>query len=75
MLKELENEENEHIKKVYNVKLLNWLEAQESQREINAEFKNGFYSSSKMKQQRYEMGQHKRFMKKLRNPNDKEFMK
>lgn len=27
LLKELENEENEHIKKVYNVKLLNWLEA------------------------------------------------
>ena len=27
ILKELENEENEHIKKVYNVRLLNWLEA------------------------------------------------
>ena len=37
-LKELDETNNIDLKKVYNIKLVNWLEAQESQSEVYATF-------------------------------------
>ena len=58
------------MKKLYNIKLVNWLEAQESQSEVHAAFKQDMYNPAKQAAQRFERGQYKRFMQHRRNPND-----
>ena len=56
ILKEVETEENKTLKKLYNVKLVNWLEKQETEAEIYAEFKNGLADPGKMKRNKLEKG-------------------
>ena len=46
ILKEVENDKSENLKKVYNVKLVNWLEAQQTEWEVTAEYRNGAYDPS-----------------------------
>lgn len=69
-MKELENEENKVIKKVYNVKLVSLLEKQETEREIHAEFLNYNMNPKKLKFGKFEKGNFKKFMRKRKNPND-----
>ena len=61
MLQQLENDENKHMKKLYNIKLLNWLESQETEWEVNQDFKTSYFKPEKFKTMKYEIGQYKRF--------------
>jgi hypothetical protein len=70
LLKEIEDEENSVLKKVYNVKLVSLLEKQETELEVHAEFMNDSMDPKKLKFGKMEKGQFKRFMKKRGNPND-----
>lgn len=67
LLKEIATSDTKTLKKAYNFRLVDMLEAQESAWEVMAEFKNGQNDPSRFAFAKMEKGQYKRFMKKKRN--------
>jgi len=61
MLKEIEEEENKTLKKVYNVKLVSLLEKQETELEVHCEYINSCMDPKKMKFAKMEKGNFKKF--------------
>ena len=62
VLKELDEEKPEILKKVYNVKLISLLEKQETEWEVHAEYINDTLDPKKLKFGKMEKGNFKKFM-------------
>ena len=70
IIDEIKDTDKKLIKKVYNMKLIDKLERQETGWEVHADYRNTKLDPSQLQRAKMEKGQYKRFMKNKANRNE-----
>ncbi len=70
IIDEIKDTDKKLIKKVYNLKLIDKLERQETGWEVHADYRNDKLDPSQLQRAKMEKGQYKRFMKNKANRNE-----